>query len=73
MRLAIILTFIFESFIVSGQTLPQTYEFAEALYSQKSYQSAVESYKRILFFDSTSQYSKAIYPKIANSLFETGK
>ncbi|MFN8428738.1 MAG: hypothetical protein U0V04_02065 [Spirosomataceae bacterium] len=73
MRLAIILTFIFESFIVSGQTLPQTYEFAEALYSQKSHQSAVEAYKRILFFDSTSQYSKAIYPKIANSLFETGK
>ncbi|MBK9510821.1 MAG: hypothetical protein IPP61_02035 [Cytophagaceae bacterium] len=73
MRLVIISIFIIKSFMALGQTLPQTYDFAENMYVQKSFQSAVEAYKRVLFFDSTSQYTKAIYPKIANSLFETGK
>jgi tetratricopeptide (TPR) repeat protein len=56
-----------------GQSLSQSFGFANELYDQKSYQNAVEAYKRVLFFDSSSVYSKQIFPKIADSFFNLAR
>ncbi|CAN1540028.1 hypothetical protein MCERE19_01706 [Spirosomataceae bacterium] len=52
-----------------GQSLEQTFGFANELYQQKSYKNAVEAYKRVLYFDSSAVFSKQVFPRIADCLF----
>lgn len=56
-----------------GQSLDQTFGFANQLYEQKSYPNAVEAYKRVLFFDSAVVFSNQVFPKIADCLFKLQK
>ncbi|HLO45274.1 MAG TPA: hypothetical protein VK175_13145 [Leadbetterella sp.] len=56
-----------------GQSLNQTFGFANQLYEQKSYPNAVEAYKRVLFFDSAAAFSNQVFPKIADCLFKLQK
>jgi tetratricopeptide (TPR) repeat protein len=56
-----------------GQSLDQTFGFANQLYEQKSYPNAVEAYKRVLFFDSAAVFSNQVFPKIADCLFKLQK
>ncbi len=57
----------------NAQNLEQTFDFANSLFENKKYESAVEAYRRILFFDQENLYSPLIYKNIAESLYETGK
>lgn len=69
MKQVLFLILITKSFVSFGQSLDQTFDFANQLYEQKSYQNAVEAYKRVLYFDSAALFSKQVYPKIAECLF----
>ncbi len=71
MRLVIILMLIIKSLWVCGQNIEKTYALANSLYDNKSYELAVEAYKRVLFFDSVGRFRKAIYPNIADCLFKS--
>jgi tetratricopeptide (TPR) repeat protein len=73
MKRVLFLILITNSLASFGQSLVQTFDFANQLYQQKSYQNAVEAYKRVVYFDSTSLYSIQIYPKIADCLFNLEK
>jgi len=73
MKRVLFLILITNSLASFGQSLVQTFDFANQLYQQKSYQNAVEAYKRVVYFDSTSLFSKQIYPKIADCLFNLQK
>lgn len=73
MKRVLFLILITNSLASFGQSLDQTFDFANQLYQQKSYQNAVEAYKRVVYFDSTSLYSNQIYPKIADCLFNLEK
>mgnify|MGYP000951449752 CR=1 FL=1 len=73
MKRVLFLILITNSLASFGQSLVQTFDFANQLYQQKSYQNAVEAYKRVVYFDSTSLYSIQIYPKIADCLFNLKK
>ena len=53
-----------------AQTLEQTNQLANKLYQAKEYQSAVNYYRRVIFFDKDEQYRKACYSQIAESLFQ---
>jgi lipopolysaccharide biosynthesis regulator YciM len=64
MKRVLFLILITNSLASFGQSLDQTFDFANQLYKQKSYQNAVEAYKRVVYFDSTSLYSNQIYPKL---------
>ncbi len=69
MRLALFLIFTFNYISGFGQSLTETYGFAESLYKAGSNENAIEAYKRVLFFDSASLYTADIYPKIAQCLY----
>ncbi len=71
MRLVIILILIIKSPLVCGQNLEKTYVLANSLYENKSYELAVDAYKRVLFFDSEGKYRNTIYPNIADCLFKS--
>ncbi|MCF8325076.1 MAG: hypothetical protein K9I84_08970 [Leadbetterella sp.] len=73
MKQVLFLILITNSLTSFGQSLEQTFDFANQLYIQKSYQNAVEAYKRVVYFDSSSLYSNQIYPKIADCLFSLEK
>jgi len=73
MKQVVFLILITNSLTSFGQSLEQTFDFANQLYIQKSYQNAVEAYKRVVYFDSSSLYSNQIYPKIADCLFSLEK
>lgn len=73
MKRVLFLILITNSLASFGQSLVQTFDFANQLYQQKSYQNAMEAYKRVVYFDSTSLYSIQIYPKIADCLFNLEK
>lgn len=52
-----------------SQTIEQTFDFSNQLFEQGNYEEAIESYKRVLFFDD-GKLSKQVYPKIAQAHFE---
>jgi len=49
-----------------GQTVEETYRFAEKQYEQSNYESALTEYQRVAFFDNSYQ---DVYLKIANSFY----
>lgn len=61
------------SFYTRAQSLDKTFQFAEDLYASQNYESAIEAYERVLFFDSSQKYMINIYPKIADSYFKTAE
>ncbi|MCP9762765.1 tetratricopeptide repeat protein [Lacihabitans soyangensis] len=73
MKRVLFLILITNAFGSFGQGLESTFRFANTLYEQKSYQNAVEAYKRVLFFDTLSVYGPEVYPKIADCLFSLKK
>jgi tetratricopeptide (TPR) repeat protein len=73
MKQVLFLILITKSFWSNGQELEPTFRFANTLYEQKSYENAVEAYKRVLFFDTSASYSNAVYPRIADCLFNLKK
>ena len=70
MKRVLFLILITNSLLSFGQSIDQTFGFANKLYEDKSYQNAMEAYKRVLFFDNAGLYSKNIYPKMADCLFK---
>lgn len=60
------------SHLASGQSIDQTFAFANSLLENGRYQEAVESYKRVLFFDQDEVYGPKVYRNIADCLYQTG-
>jgi tetratricopeptide (TPR) repeat protein len=54
---------------LKSQTLAETVVFAGLQYENKDFVGAAESYERILFFDSTQQFSTQIYFNLAECLY----
>lgn len=75
MKRVIVLIFIINQWhsVLFAQSLDQTFRFGEQMYAEKAWTSAMEAYKRTMFFDSLQTYSKIIYPKIAQSFYELNK
>jgi tetratricopeptide (TPR) repeat protein len=71
MRLAIFLILSFSYFNVIGQNINETLKFANQLYQDSSLNNAIEAYKRVLFFDTSANFSNEVYPKIADCLYKT--
>ncbi|UBM57417.1 hypothetical protein LAG90_11360 [Marinilongibacter aquaticus] len=59
------------SITARGQNLEQTYAFAHSLFEQKEYASALETYKRALFFDKEGLYTQSAYIQMADCFYET--
>ena len=53
-----------------SQIISETLVFADRQFENKDFLGASESYERILFFDTTQQFSKPIYLKLADCLFQ---
>lgn len=73
MKQALYLIFIFKVGFGSAQSLDQTVSFADNLYENQAFESAVEAYKRVLFFDTSGLYNNVIFPKIADCSYITKK
>ncbi|KPM48368.1 tetratricopeptide repeat protein [Jiulongibacter sediminis] len=56
-----------------SQGIEESFLFANSLYENQQYQNAVETYKRVLFFDSDDIYGPQSYKKMADCLYETGE
>ncbi|MCP9769705.1 hypothetical protein EGI22_17515 [Lacihabitans sp. LS3-19] len=69
MKLATFLILIINVWVANAQDLNQTVAFANKLYEEKSYQNAMEAYKRALYFDAESNFATQIYPKVADCLY----
>lgn len=53
-----------------GQGIEESFLFANTLFEKQQYQNAVETYKRVLFFDDDDQYGPRSYKKMADCLYE---
>jgi tetratricopeptide (TPR) repeat protein len=73
MKLTIFLTLSISVFICRAQSLEKTLSLANELYANKSYQNALEVYNRVLYFDTNQVFYSEIYPKIADSYFNTAQ
>jgi tetratricopeptide (TPR) repeat protein len=60
------------SAFVKAQSIEQTYAFANDMLSKQRFSEAVETYKRVLFFDKDQSYGPKVYRNIADCLYETG-
>jgi tetratricopeptide (TPR) repeat protein len=71
MKQVIFLICIISGFELKAQNLQETFNLGNSLFEAKSYENAVDVYKRVLFFDENNDFSADVYPKIASSLYET--
>ena len=73
MRLAncIILTIELFGGALKAQNLEQTFHFANNLYEQREYKSALEVYRRTLFFDQNNKFGPRVFKNMADCLYET--
>jgi tetratricopeptide (TPR) repeat protein len=67
--LAILLFSSFAWYSACGQNLQETLEMAQFNYNNGNYNTAVEAYKRVLFFDKEGNYAEQCYFETAECLF----
>lgn len=61
------------SLSTAGQGIEESFLFANSLFEKEQYQNAVETYKRVLFFDSDDRYGPRSYKNMADCLYELGE
>lgn len=69
MRPALYLLLIILNLPAKGQSIAQAFTLANQEFEAGRFASAIETYQRVLFFDSTQTYSPSIYARIAHSLY----
>lgn len=57
------------NFSAKAQSLSQTFALGNEAFEAGRFSSAIETYQRVLFFDSVQTYSPLIYARIAHSLY----
>lgn len=70
MRLVTLLMLI-TSVFAKGQNLANTKAFADSLFEQNQFSAAIDTYKRVLFFDENERFAPVIYRNIADALYQT--
>jgi tetratricopeptide (TPR) repeat protein len=71
MRQKLLFILVFSFWLIpraDGQTIAQTYHFAEQQYVQANYKAALADLQRVVFFDSDNHYTD-VYLKIARSFY----
>lgn len=56
----------------NAQTLGQTYKLAESFFQRGDYTNAIQTYRRVLFFDEKEEYAPRCYKNIADCLYQIG-
>jgi hypothetical protein len=72
MRLAVFTILIIELLgsSLKAQTLEETFEFANTLFEKQSYESALEAYRRTLFFDQNNEFAPRVFKNMADCLYK---
>lgn len=65
LRPALIILIIIKSQILLAQSIEESLKLANEVFDQNKYSSAINLYERIIFFDSTNQYSPYIFENLA--------
>ncbi len=70
-KTVIIVIFSFLVNVINGQTIDETFRFAEKQFESGNFQSALTEYQRVAFFDSKNHYNEGFY-RIGDLFFATG-
>ncbi len=65
LRIFTLIISLFLSSAAQSQSIDGTLEFANSQYSKGNYEQAISAYRRVLFFDSTGQFSDRSYYRLA--------
>lgn len=65
LRPVLIISIIIKSLVLPAQSIEESVKLATELFDQNKYNSAINLYERIVFFDTANQYSPYIYENLA--------
>ena len=74
-RLTIVISLLFISGLpfAKSQTIAETYQYCKAQYQNQQYQNAIESGRRVLFFDKADKYKKEVTKILGKAYFQSGE